>query len=318
MSRSCHIKVIALAGLFSAVIPASGADSTRLLPPSPPAVPAVASRIDYFRQLFAAQPAERELLLAGKTPEQRQVLLNSLREYEALSVHERELRLLALELRLHLYALMRQAPTNRSARLAVVPDSVLPLVRERLHRWDQYNATEQAALLENEKAVRAILSLDQGSPGTVARPTPQQLSQIEKDIARWKELPPEQQQRIYEHFQTIFELRNFKEDRAFEKLNEAERQQIEKTLATFRQLPKIQRDICISNFHKFADMSPVQRRQFLVDAGMWSQMMPEERQLWRDLVKRVPPLPPLPPGFDAPPSPRTTRLPNRPVMAGTN
>jgi hypothetical protein len=49
-------------------------------------------------------------------------------------------------------------------------------------------------------------------------------------------------------------------------------------------------------------MSPQARAEFLKNAERWSQMSPEDRRIWRDLVANVPkwppppqPSPPLPP-----------------------
>ena len=325
MTGPFPIKLVALIGLLAAALPARSQPVGSATPPkpipTPPLLTSAPSRIDYFRQLLAAPPAGRETLLAGKTPEQRQVLLSSLREYDVLPAPERELRLLALELRLHLSALIRLSPTNRAMRLAMVPETVIPLVNERLQRWDRYTPAEQTALLENEKAVREVLSLEQGRPVAEVRltsPTPPQLIQMEKDIARWRELPLEQQRKIYGHFQTIFDLKDLKQDPACDRLNETEKAQMERTLTAFKQLSKSQRDLCIYNFNRFAEMSPTQRRQFLVNAETWAQLKPEDRQLWRDLVKKVPPMPPSPPGLGGPPQPPMPRPPVKTSVVATN
>jgi hypothetical protein len=41
-------------------------------------------------------------------------------------------------------------------------------------------------------------------------------------------------------------------------------------------------------------MSAAERAEFLKNAEHWSQMSPNERQTWRDLVAQVPVWPPLP------------------------
>jgi hypothetical protein len=65
----------------------------------------------------------------------------------------------------------------------------------------------------------------------------------------------------------------------------------------FDRLPPAQRTQCINSFRKFAAMTPGERIQFLKNAARWDAMRSHERQLWRELVHTLPPLPPLPPGF---------------------
>ena len=61
---------------------------------------------------------------------------------------------------------------------------------------------------------------------------------------------------------------------------------------------------CVKNFSKLASLSPAERREFLVNAEEWQKLKPEDREAWRKLVSKVPPLPPppnrlppLPPGL---------------------
>ena len=87
---------------------------------------------------------------------------------------------------------------------------------------------------------------------------------------------------------------------------------MEKTLQAFDHLPPAQRAQCIRAFTKFAGMSPSDKREFLKNAERWSQMSPEERQTWRDLVANVPKWPPMPP---MPPPPMPPQLAPHPHPA---
>jgi hypothetical protein len=87
----------------------------------------------------------------------------------------------------------------------------------------------------------------------------------------------------------------------------------------FDRLPPAQRAHCINSFRKFAALSPGERIQFLKNAARWDAMTSHERQLWRELVHTLPPLPPgfpsdlppLPPGFEQgmPPLPPNVTAP---------
>jgi hypothetical protein len=89
---------------------------------------------------------------------------------------------------------------------------------------------------------------------------------------------------------------------------------MQKTLASFEQLPPMQRITCVRSFSQFAGMNPADRTEFLKNAERWSQMSPGERQAWRDLVAHVPQWPPLPPSVLIPPPPPPPKT-NHPTMA---
>jgi len=72
---------------------------------------------------------------------------------------------------------------------------------------------------------------------------------------------------------------------------------MEISLRAFAQLPAGQRRQCVASFSKFATMTADDRTQFLRNAERWEEMAPQERLLWRQLVRSLPVQPPLPPGF---------------------
>ena len=82
--------------------------------------------------------------------------------------------------------------------------------------------------------------------------------------------------------------------KAQEQLLQLKRQQeqIEKTLARFKDLSPQQRAQCIRSFGEFAKMSPMERQQFLKNAERWIVMTPNQRQAWRDVVEKVSLTPP--------------------------
>ena len=75
---------------------------------------------------------------------------------------------------------------------------------------------------------------------------------------------------------------------------------MEQTLQAFEKLSPAQRLTCIRSFQRFTEITPAERAQFLKNAELWKKMSPDDRQTWRMLVTR---LPPLPPGFGQPPFP---------------
>ncbi len=264
------------------------------LPPTPP-LPMLKSPMDSFRTLLVMPSDERRTQLARRPPNVRQQLFEKLREYEGLSPDERELRLKATELRWYLEPLMTSAPTNRAAQLGVIPESLRDMVAARIAQWDKYPPRIQEMMLTNR-----------AGPGYFV-------------IGPAVELPPSPQGAIHrqlqERFNRLFELTPDEQEKVLASLSDAERRQMEKTLAAFTKLTPGQRRQCLISFAKFAKLNPQERQEFLKNVDRWAQMPAAERQAWRELVSaapNVPPLPffsherpPLPPGL-----PKT--LPNKP------
>lgn len=244
--------------------------ATNLLPPPITTPP---SPVNFFRQLLAMPPAERNQSLSNRPPEVRARLLAKVREYQALGADERELRLRATELRWQLMPLFRTAPEARATRLAQVPDDLRDLVKSRLDQWNLLPPAVQRELLANDDALHYFAHVE--TTNTAAA--------------------NEAQQKISAQFNQFFELTPDEKTQTLATLSQAERTQMEKTLKSFEQLPAQQRQQCVKNYAKFAGMGVAERAEFLKSAEHWSQMSPQERQAWRDLVARVPQWPPLPP-----------------------
>jgi len=271
-----------------------------------PPLPHSKSPVDLFRELLAMTPAGRANYLTNRSPEIRGRILAKVSEYEALDPNERELRLRATELRWYLPPLMRESPTNRAARLAAVPADLQPLVKNRLRQWDILPPALQVKFLESERTLRYFTHVAQSNSPSLP-PLPQDQSGRrtlrDADLARWNTLSEDQRQKITAQVNRFFELTPMEKMKTLNTLSDAERQQMEKTLETFGQLPPAQRIKCIRAFTEFAGMSAQEKKDFLKNAQRWSQMSPQERQTWRDLVRQVPEWPPLPPALPPLPPP---------------
>ena len=248
----------------------------------PPLPPVVLSPVDFFRQLLAMSPAERNQSLTNRAPEARARILAKVREYQALGPDERELRLRATELRWYLMPLLRSPPGERAAQLAQVPPDLRELAQTRLTQWDLLPPPLQQEFLANDKTLHYFAQVE--TTNAPANPD---------------------HQKIAEQFNQFFEFTPAEKQQTLGTLSEAERAQMEKTLQSFEQLPPEQRRQCVRNYAKFAGMSGTERAEFLKNAENWTKMSPQERQTWRDLVAHVPLWPPLPPPV-MPPLPDVT------------
>jgi Protein of unknown function (DUF3106) len=239
--------------------------------PVPP-LPQIQSPVNFFRQLLAMSPGERNLSLSNRPPEIRTRILAKVREYQSLPPDERELRLRATELRWWLTPLLRLTGAEREARLAQVPEDLRGIVRSRLTQWDIFPPALQQELLTNSPTLHYFARVDLTDTAAAS---------------------PEQQ-KISEQFNRFFELTPQEKQQAINTLSPAERTQMENTLKTFEQLPATQRRQCLHNYARFAGMSAAERAEFLKNAESWAKLSPQERQTWRDLVAQIPILPPLP------------------------
>lgn len=250
----------------------------RVTPPAPPVLPVLQSPVDFFRRLLLMAPAERTQALASRTQESRDRIMKKVHEYLALSADERELRLRATELRWYLIPLMRTSPTNRDPELASVPESLRDLAKSRLAQWDLLPPGLQQEFLANDTTRNYF-----------AQPLGQKAdTNTQPDV-------------VAQQFNQFFVFNTAEQKQVLNTLSGPERDRMEKTLDTFKQLPPQQRVQCVRNYAKFAGMSGTERAEFLKNAESWSKMSPQERQSWRDLVDHVPLWPPLPSIMPMPP-----------------
>ncbi len=269
--------------------------------------------VEFFRALLVMTPEEREQQLVIYPPPIRERLVAKIQEYEALGPNERELRLRATELRWYLLPLLRESPTNRAAQLAQVPDDLRDLVQTRLNQWIILPPPLQQEFLDHERALRYFAHVDSTNgppmPGDWERTPP------DSDVARWNALSEDERKKIAGRVNHFFELTPEEKQETLNTLSDAEREQMEKTLQAFDHLSAGQRTECIRAFAKFASMNAIEKQEFLKNAERWSQMSPEERQTWRDLVANVPQWPPMPP---MPPPPMAESAPQPPVATNHN
>ncbi len=241
---------------------------TNLIPP----IPKLPSPVNFFRQLLAMTPMERKNCLSNRPPEVRAKILTKVREYLTLGPDERELRLRATELRWYLTPLLRVPATERTNRLAMIPDSLRDLVTSRLRLWDLLSPEMREEFLASDQALHYFTRVENTNQPAATQ----------------------EQEKISRQFNQFLELTPAEKQQTLNSLSVPERAQMEKTLQTFDKLPPQQRLTCVRNYAKFAGMSTAERAEFLKNAEKWSQMSPKERQTWRDLVAEVPLWPPMP------------------------
>jgi len=276
----CFVMAFGSVGGFAQTNPVVSAPVT-------PPVPLIRSPVDSFRALLLMPSAERREQMATRPSEVQQKLVAKVREYQALSPDERELRLKATELRWYLKPLLTLPATNRAKQLELVPENLRELVGARINQWDKFPPAVQQMMLTNEAAPDYIVT----GRSTSTPPLPTEALRVH----------------LKSRFSRLFELTATEQAVVLATLSEAERKQMEKTLLAFESLTTEQREQCIVSFARFRSMSAQEQQDFLKNAERWSQMTAEERQSWREVVSRAPRVPPLPALLSKPPGlPRST------------
>lgn len=281
-------------------------------PSGVPPLPAPRSPVQRFRELLAAAPDQRAAYLARKSASARELIEAKLKEFEALSGPERELRLELAQLEFYLSPLLANEPANRGPLLAAVPEELRSMVGERLRAWDALAPDARLEIRESERSLAHFIRLETTDPGrlaaVVARAPAAARPEVEAQLQRWLALSVEERTRKTAGFQQFFSLTERERARTLKQLDDTDRGQMEATLASFDQLPPAQRQKCVEAFRKFASLTPERRAEFLRDAEKWQSLSAAERAAWRRLVQRAADQPPLP----EPP------WPVRPALVTTN
>lgn len=257
--------------------------------------------VAYFRGLLGMTPAERERVLADKSEEKRRQVLAKVREYEALPREVREERLVQTDLHWRLLQLLRLDPAERKDRLREISPIYQPMILSPLAQWDGLPGDVRKALLEKEAFLRTYVQWQGHSPvaqaDILARLPLEQRARWMEELHRWQALPDDRREELSRAFRQFFYLTEEEKQETIQALSETERRQMEQTLQSFADLPPALQRQCVDSFSKFAAMSTEERGLFLQNAAKWDAMTPPERQLWRTLVNKLPPMPPMPPGF---------------------
>ncbi len=278
-------------------VPTAATGVPKTLPPLPVAVSPTAR----FRELLAASPAEREALLARKSPTARALIESKLREFSALRPDEREIRLRLAQLQDSLRPLLAAGTEGRAALLSQVAEEDRPWIEERLVAWDALPEAERRDLLESERQLSLFVRQTETDPRRletlVHSLPPEGRAAAEKQLRTWLSLTPAERSRKSAAFSRFFDLSPREREAALRQLSGTELRQMERALVDFASLDAEMRERCLRGFRQFEALPPAEREQFLRNAEKWKALSPNDRAAWRRLVGRAltpPTVPPLP------------------------
>lgn len=265
------------------------------------------SPVLFFRELLSMPAGSRIDALTNRSAVAQSNILAKIAEYEAMPADFRETRLRATHLRWLLLPLLRMTPEARRLEIGQLDDADKQFVRERLARWDQLSPSVQGEFLEHEATINYLIRISPRSsrPVVVELPPapPGALKDMETGLARWSVLGSGDRDRMIDRFQDFFDLAPKAQTRTLNELSATERAQMEQLVRRFGSLDAEQRRRCLDAFQKIAQMTHEERALFFKNAERWQAMSQEDRQAWRNIVRRAPEMPPLPPGIIFPGTP---------------
>jgi len=288
-------------------LPAPAPIAVRVTPQSAQAsVVKIKASVTQFHRLLAMNPEDREKVLANKSDKQRKYLRNELKKYDDMTPETRGTELQALRVRYYLKELVKWPAESRQSALAVIPDADRKLVEDRLQRWDRLSPDLQKEVLDNERTIRYVLQLEglsREEQQQILPTLPKSIKETwERKLEQWHSLPSDHRQRIYAQFHRFFELSPKERAKVLETLSESERQQAKESLDALEKLPPDERNACVETFYRVVEKPPKSEDHifFLESVQRWKAMTPKEKQVWKDLMIVLPPIPGT-----------TTRLPPR-------
>jgi len=276
-----------------------------------------------FKQILELPEVKREVAFESlnvSSDKHRAIISSKIKEYEAMSLNERNHKLDALDFRWHLLPLLKMEPAKRADKLTAVPERFREDILNRLNGWDKLDIQVRERLIRNESFFRYMSSFGRGSESRAAMTNhlikmPSKLREnVEKRIIEWRGRQKSDRRKMKRHFHRFFDLQPIDQQKALSHLSVRERTKMEASLIRFKSMTIEQREIILKSFDRLADMSQVERTAFFRNSQRWNEMSNAERKQWRTLVTKMPPLPPgfeketsppLPPGMSDPVSGQT-------------
>ena len=260
--------------------------------PALPPLPKLQSPVEFFRKLLSATPAERDRMLANKNEKQRQIINAKIQEYTILPPPVREWRLKATELRYYLVPLMSRSPEERGDLVRMVPSGDRALVEARLRQWDALPETERESMLNSQIALRYLARPSQAPERMTNQLADSGSRKLEMTVANWAGLSAEEKESITRRFNSFFSLSHDEKQKTISLFTSGELAQLQSTVSSFENLSPTERQKCLHAMKQISQMTHEERVVFLRNVERWKSLNEQDRQQWRTLVAKVPPLPP--------------------------
>jgi hypothetical protein len=191
--------------------------------------------------------------------------------------------------------LLGMSPAERERALAGKTTAQRALLLAKLREYDALPRPIREARLCQTELHWELSGLMKLAPderaGRLAEVSPPYRPMIDSLLKKWDGLPAETQSALLtnRNFLSVFLHTQTGPTAALPAVN---RQQMDQALQADNHLAPAQRQQCLVSLQKISAMSVAEQSQFLKNAARWNAMGSHERQLWREMVHTLPPMPP--------------------------
>lgn len=239
--------------------------------------------VDLFRHLIESSKTEREAWLSNQEDWRRKRISEGLAEFDQLSPEHKAKRLREMELRYFLLPLLNLHPDERTFALAQVPEHLQELAKEQLMMWDLLPETARQAALAREQWRKKR----PGSTEAEIAPLPPS-----KSLQSWNNLSETEKAEIKANFQSFFTLSTTSQSKTLSMLDQHQRRELESILNRLKNKSIEDRRKIVDYFIQFSKLDPIEKGTFIQKASTWQKMSPEERELWKEVIRQNTLLPP--------------------------
>ncbi|MCF7669268.1 MAG: hypothetical protein K9N48_05785 [Verrucomicrobia bacterium] len=312
--------------VFLLVFITTGFSQNRTLPPTPQTIPPTPppvtdtdsptnlepiehlldTPVDQFRKLLELQEQQRNQTLQSFPAQQRNILCEKLGEYDSMPEPQRRLRLRTAELGWFMKTLIQTDKPERADKLSALPELYQEWFEYKLNYWDEISPDKQNIILASDKMFGFFLHSPQPPPMPSSnKPPPMPPEKTEKNellaaLNKWRALPSDKQERIYQQFQNFLQLTEQDKQKAIRELNRNQRTKMEKHLRTLNNMSPANQRNFLESFRKLTNLEDIELQRFLQGARKWHSMTLPEKLTFKHLANTIPP---LPPGLAKPPFP---------------
>jgi len=265
------------------------------------------SPISHLHNLLDASQEKRRQMLAQHDPSARAFWERKVNEYSSMDSMERDQKMREAQLHWYLLLVLRSPVEDRDTKLIQIPQADRGLIQNRLKEWSDLSKPMQVDIMTHLPVLRYF--------GRLITLTPQERKQAmsaslaegnRPDMASsdWGLVNPSRRKSMFLAYQKFFSLADEKRKRVLSKIPMPQRLNVQSKLEQIENLSPAAKKRCLEALAKYAQMTPDERVLFKVNAEVWKSMPDSEHEVWKKVVKKLPPLPPVR-SLSLPPIPRS-------------
>jgi hypothetical protein len=294
---------------------------TASLRATPPALPEVKdSPIRHLHNLLAANQEKRRHMLDQHDPNTRAFWERKLGEYSAMDPTKRDQKLREAQLHWYLLLILRTPDEDRDTKLLQIPPADRGLIQNRIKDWSALSESMQMDIMTHLPVLRyfgRLVSLSPEERREAMEASLEKGNRPDMTSSAWGNLDPSRRRAMFLAYQKFFTLADEKRERVLAKIPLPQRRNVQSRLEQLENLSPEAKKQCLAALAKYAQMTLTERILFRANAERWKSMLPSEHAVWKNVVKKLPPLPPIR-SRSLPPIPRSSTRQGSPLLPGSN